>query len=254
MPLFKTVKIAVKGKNQDFRFNINGEGKFWCQSDLFTDHNGKVEAETYSEVENLVHDIIRKYNDAATIHEYFIHYRLHLSRQLKASFTKIDTVGKLSEELWNKTNGVGNEYLSHDVTGFILEWHPLVKTTCGSHFQMKRLKVAEQSDFDYVESYGELFIRDLHYPFGDKELAMIVTKDFYSFQGGELYFELPLTKETLAFFTNTEKSLAEVIGKFLLFISQDSAQLMASITKELGEGNQKFLLLGEASKENNTQI
>ncbi|HRH46016.1 MAG TPA: hypothetical protein PKY82_30515, partial [Pyrinomonadaceae bacterium] len=165
-----------------------------------------------------------------------------------------ETVGAISSELWEKTNGVGNEYLNTDSCGFILEWSPLVKTTCGSYFQMQRLKIAKQEDFDYVAGYGDLFTDNLHYPFGSEDLAMIVTKTFHSFQGGERYFELPLTKETLAFFSTTEKNLTEVIGKFLLFISQDSAKLLASITKELGEGNQKFLLLGETGKENNSAI
>ena len=110
---------------------------------------------------------------------------------------------------------------------------------------MHRLKPAEQSDLDYVAAYGDLFTDDLHYPFGKKEAPFIVTSTFHSFQGGEQYFELPLTPETFAFFQNTELNLTEVIGKFLLFISQDPQKLLLTITNLELTGGKEKLLSGE---------
>jgi len=226
MPLFKKISIPVKGIKTGFSVNITGEGLFYCNPNATMAAAlgiERFEGKSFSEVESAIYAGVYKYNLLNTEHKYFLLYRMHLSSAVKNGMP--DTL--MTPDMWQKTNGTGNQIFYGDDLGLIIEWFGLVESSLGETVVKKKCRLATEDDLEFVNQYGDLYINDLHKVYQGG--IFFAHDEWYDFQGGEKFFKIPLTEETHTFFTGFQSSLINMLTKMLGFLSQEPVKLMEGI-------------------------
>lgn len=239
MPLFKKLKIEVKGAKRDFKVMFDAAGLFYCEPgiDLCNAVGGieghKVTAPTFDELFNKLHAVIRAFNELNTERIYTVHYKFHISSKIKRQMPN----DLMDAEMWRKTAHYGgaNQYYKDDVA-ININWYPCVTTKLGNDVQLHQLRPAEQIDFTYLES-GRYYA---HKPFSD--LIFVQSDRIWNFYNEPNFFSIPLTAETYEFFNGIEMSFVGIITKMLSFLSQDQAMLMEAISKMALENRSQFLI------------
>lgn len=208
MPVFKRITLKVKGVSQQFTINVTETGSFYCKLNPIMAaaiNQEKIEGNTFSDVEHAVSMAVMNYNKLQTEDTFYIVYRMHLSSYLKEKMPD----DLMTEKMWDKTNGVGNQTFGQEDIGVIIEWSPLVSKKLGATVIDYKIHEAKQKDFDYVEQFGHGIAGDYYEPI--QGIKFITGSRLWDFQDGGVYFRIPLTEETYKFFSGIENGFMQMI-------------------------------------------
>lgn len=245
MPLFKKINVKIGDETISISVNVDNDGKFWFQPNRHIVAALKLEQEKvyfdkFSDANKAVFDIYRRYRELKTSKEFFIFYRVMLSESIKQAMP--DDV--ISDGGWKKTKHWDMRFDKTD-SALIIRWFPLVKITIGNVTDCYRLRVPTDDDFETINRMEKWWLDIAYspeYPFNDDFFMLTEQREWFTYER-EHWFEVPLTRDTLAFFQSVTQDMVKLATMAFSMLNKEPKELMAAIEKtKLEKGNIKGLL------------
>lgn len=245
MPLFKKINLKIGNEKISFSVNVDNDGRFWFTPSTHIAaalklKSDKVYFDKFTDAEKVIMDIYHQYHALKTSKEFFIFYRVMLSESVKSAMP--DNV--MGDGDWKKTKHWDMRFDKTE-SALVIKWFPLVKITTGGVTEDYELRVPTEDDLETVNRSEKWWLDIAYspeYPFGDDFFMLTVQKSWF-FHERECWFEVPLTRDTLAFFESVTRDMVALATKAYAMLNKEPKALMESIQKmQLGENKTKRLL------------